>query len=60
MGFDEILLHGLTMPITDQALLYNVQLSSTPTPETAICGLAMELTNALDSTTCPSPSFSTQ
>ena len=53
MGFDEILLHGLTMPITDQALLYNVQLSSTPTPETAICGLAMELTNALDSYDVP-------
>ena len=28
MGFDEILLHGLTMPITDQALLYNVQLTN--------------------------------
>ncbi len=53
MGFDELLLHALTMPITDQALLYNVQLSSTPTPETAICGLAMELTNALDSYDVP-------
>lgn len=53
MGFDELLLHALTLPITDQALQYKVQLSSTPTPETAICGLAMELTSALDSYDVP-------
>lgn len=49
MGFDELLLHSLQMPVTDQAIGYTVQLSSTPTPEAAICGLAVELTDSLDS-----------
>ena len=49
LGFDEILLNNLSMPITDAAIGYQVQLSSTPSPEAAICGLSMEITNALDS-----------
>lgn len=53
MGFDEILLKSLSMPLTDQAMNYNVQLSSTPTPETAVCGLAMEITNALEAYDVP-------
>ena len=53
MGFDEILLKSLSMPVTDAAIGYNVQLSSTPTAETAICGLAMEITNALSSYDVP-------
>ncbi len=48
MGFDELLLHSLCMPITDAAISYSVQLSSTPGPESAISSLAVTITNALD------------
>lgn len=48
IGFDELLLKSLCMPITDQAIGYQVELSSTPSPEAAICGLAMTITNALE------------
>lgn len=47
LGFDELLYKGLALPSTGAQVSFNVQLSSTPTPTTAICGLAMELTNAL-------------
>lgn len=47
LGFDELLYKSLTLPATGAQIGFSVQLSSTPTPETAICGLAMELTNAL-------------
>ncbi len=46
-GFDELLLQNLAMPITDAPIGYTVQLSSTPTPEAAVCGLAMTVSNAL-------------
>ena len=48
IGFDEILLANFAMPVTDAAIGYQVQLSSTPSPEAAVCGLAMEVTNALE------------
>lgn len=47
LGFDELILHSLAMPITDQPITYSVELSSTPSPEAAICGLAVTITNAL-------------
>ena len=48
MGFDELLLKSLSLPITEEAIGFSVELSSTPTPEAAVCGLAVELTNALE------------
>lgn len=48
MGFDELLLKGLSMPITDAPIGYTVELSSEPGPEAAICGLAMTISNALE------------
>lgn len=47
LGFDELLYKSLALPATGANIGFSVQLSSTPTPVTAICGLAMELTNAL-------------
>ena len=47
LGFDELLYKSLSLPTSGANIGFNVQLSSTPTPTTAICGLAMELTNAL-------------
>lgn len=47
LGFDELLYKSLSLPTTGANIGFSVQLSSTPTPVTAICGLAMELTNAL-------------
>lgn len=49
-GFDELLLKNLAMPQTDAALVYTVTLSSTPTPVSAVCGLAMDITTALADT----------
>lgn len=46
-GFDELLFKNLAMPQTDSALNYTVKLSSLPTPTSAVCGLAMDLTTAL-------------
>ena len=48
IGFDEILLANFAMPVTDAPIGYQVQLSSTPSPEAAVCGLAMEVANALE------------
>ena len=48
MGFDELLLKSLSLPITEEAIGFSVELSSTPPPEAAVCGLAVELTNALE------------
>ena len=48
MGFDELLLKSLSLPITEEAIGFSAELSSTPTPEAAVCGLAVELTNALE------------
>lgn len=53
LGFDEIILHSLAMPITDQPIAYSVELSSTPSPEAAVCSLAMTITNALSSYDVP-------
>lgn len=47
MGFDELLLKNLAMPQTDAALNYTVVLSSVPSPVSAVCGLAMDLTTQL-------------
>lgn len=46
-GFDELLLKNLAMPQTDSTLVYTVTLSSNPTPTSAVCGLAMDITSAL-------------
>lgn len=46
-GFDELLFKNLAMPQTDSTLNYTVELSSSPTPTSAVCGLAMDLTTAL-------------
>lgn len=53
MGFDELLLKSLSLPITEEAIGFSVELSSTPTPEAAVCGLAVELTNALEAYDIP-------
>ena len=53
MGFDELLLKSLSLPITEEAIGFSVELSSTPTPEAAVCGLAVELTNALEAYAIP-------
>ena len=53
MGFDELLFKSLVMPVTEASIGYRVELSSEPTPEAAVCGLAVELTNALDATGVP-------
>lgn len=47
MGFDELLLKNLAMPQTDAALNYTVVLSSVPSPVSAVCGLAIDLTTQL-------------
>lgn len=47
LGFDEVILKNASMPLTDQQLVYTVQLSFTPTPTTAVCGLARSITQAL-------------
>ena len=47
MGFDELLLKSLTMPVTDAVISYKVELSSTPSPEGAVCSLALTLSSAL-------------
>ena len=46
-GFDELLFKNLAMPQTESQLNYTVKLSSIPTPTSAVCGLAMDLTTAL-------------
>lgn len=47
MGFDEILLKYVEMPITDEALSYSVQLSFTPTPAIGVSGFALKVTRDL-------------
>lgn len=51
-GFDELLFKNLAMPQTDAALNYTVKLSSLPTPTSAVCGLAMDLTTANTDVLC--------
>ena len=46
-GADELLLKSLSMPATDAPIGYTVQLSSTPSPEAAVCSLAMSVANDL-------------
>lgn len=53
MGFDELLLKSLSLPITEEAIGFSVELSSMPTPEAAVCGLAVELTNAMEAYAIP-------
>lgn len=48
-GFDELLFKNLAMPQTESVLNYTVTLSSQPTPTSAVCGLAMDLTTAFAS-----------
>ena len=50
LGFDELLLKNMAMPVTDAPILYTVQLSSEPNPASAVCGLAMDLRSELANT----------
>ncbi len=47
LGFDEVLLKNASMPVTNDAIGYTVQLSFPPTPVTAVCGLARSVTQAM-------------
>lgn len=46
MGFDEVLLANAAHPVTDEALVYSVALSSTPTPLAGVSGFALSVTAA--------------
>lgn len=47
MGFDEILLRSVCMPVSGGSYMYGVTLSYPPTPTTAVCGFARTLNDAL-------------
>lgn len=48
-GFDEILLKAVSLPVTEASIYYSAELSSTPTPTSAVCSLAQTLTSAVRS-----------
>lgn len=51
MGFDEVLLRGAEMPITDQLIVYSQTLSFTPTPVSAVSGFALSVVRATSACT---------
>lgn len=53
LGFDELLLENFSLPPTDQEITFNVQLSSAATRETAVCGMALEITGELSGYNVP-------
>ena len=46
-GFDEILLKAVSLPVTETAISYSVQLTSVPTATSAVCTLAQTLSQAV-------------
>jgi hypothetical protein len=51
MGFDEVLLRGAEMPITDQMIVYSQTMSFTPTPVSAVSGFVLSVARATASCT---------
>ena len=46
-GFDEILLKAVSLPVTETAISYSVQLTSVPTATSAVCTLAQTLSQSV-------------
>lgn len=53
MGFDELVLDNICLPVTESAVSFTVSLSFTPSPTTAVCGFARDVARSLDSLGIP-------